>query len=249
MTVALFSGDLKDRITTTARASLLRYWTLGESTGTAIIDYSPNAVNGTYSGVTLANAQTPFGTVAPRWDAVASYGNAYSASLASAMSSNAEGTALVFGRASSAGVWSDGVQRRFFALSDAAGANGISLHKTTTANQLRASRGVGGVFVGIANVPSAGAGTTNWFGFAVTWSQSNNRLRGWYSALGVAPAQLGSTQTGVNAWSAITLDPTKCTIGAQDTVPSQVWDGWEAHVALWTTELDPTSQLLPLMVI
>lgn len=43
MTVTLFSGDLKDRITTTARASLLRYWTLGESRRDALRPRRPDA--------------------------------------------------------------------------------------------------------------------------------------------------------------------------------------------------------------
>jgi len=226
--------------------SLIAHWSQSETSGTVITCLNNNARNGVYTGVTLNAIAGPHGYGAPQYDAINDVGNIYSDSLSTALTNLGEGTALVFARMLNAGVWTDGASRRLVTLADATQSNKFALLKHTVNNQLRVFFTRGGASVVVTATITA---ATDWFALALSFSAINNRLRGWYSTVGVSPSQLGTTQTGVVAWSGVTLSNIRTVIGADDTTPLLMTNGYISDVIVWNTELDFSTQLSPLMVL
>ena len=214
------------------------YYPLDETTGTTAVDASGKGRNGTHVGATLGAYTTPFSRPAPLFDAVTDYVDIYSSSLASALATWSEGTVVAFVRVSGAGVWTDGVARSILQISDSAQGNRVNLWKYSVSNQVRFQRVVGGVSVQIFATITP---TADVICLGMSWSVANNRLRGWVSYRGVPAAQIGSTQTGVTAWSAVTHANTRCLIGNTYTVtPTNLIDGNVFEVAGWSSEFDLT---------
>jgi len=234
------------RILATSPNNLIAYWPQNEQSGLTINCLNNAARNGVYSGPTLNATPGPHGYGAPQYDAINDFGNIYSASIATALANMSAGTLLLFGKVLNSGVWTDGIQRRLVVLQDTSGNNAFGVLKSTS-TQLRVHRSSGGTFLGVSN--ASHGSPTGWFAVALLFSTTNNRLRMYYSREGIAPAQLGSTQTGVTAWSGVTLDSVKCNIGAATQTPTDPFNGYEGDIAIWNTELDFATQLSPLMVL
>lgn len=244
MTVTMWSGDHSDLVLGAAPGTLQFYFPLSEGSGSVARDLSGNGRHGTYYGPTLGAALTPFGAPAPLFDAINDYVDIYTAALATALATWSEGTVAALVRVRAGSVWTDGATRVICQLSDSGQSNRVVMSRHSVNAQLRDLRAHAGTTV--ANVAST-TSPTDWFYIAQTWSVSNNRLTNYISYRGVAPAQLGSTKTGLAAWSAVTLSSTRCLIGNTYTVtPANLWDGYIAEVSGWSSELDLT-QLAPVM--
>jgi len=225
---------------------LIAIWPENEISGTVIKCLNNAARNGVYSGPTPNAIAGPHGYGAPQYDAINDFGNIYTPSLETALANWDEGTALAFARVRAASVWIDATVRRAMWIANAAGSTGVSLMKFSTNNQVRVARFVGGVTVAVNyTVPSP---PTDWFALAMTWSVANNRLRAWYSSVGVSPIQAGTTQAGPATWSGVTLASNNCLLGATPG-PAAMMDGFLGDVLVWNAELDFTTQLSPLMVL
>lgn len=242
--VKLLGGDHSNLVRSVSPSTLEFYYPLAETSGTQATDYSGKGRNGTYSGAALASVATPFGNPAPLFDAINDYVDIYSAALATALATWSEGTIAALCRVRAASVWTDATTRNILQISDSGQSNRVVLSRHSVNAQLRDLRSHAGTTV--ANVAST-TSPTDWFYIAQSWSVANNRLRNWISYRGVAPAQLGTTQTGLSAWSAVTLASTRCLIGNSfTTTPANLWDGYIADVSGWSAELD-LNQLGPVM--
>jgi len=244
MTVTLWGGDHSDLVRAVSPSSLEFYFPLAETSGTQATDISGKGRNGTYNGPALASVTTPFGKPAPLFDAINDYVDIYSAALATALATWSEGTIAALCMVRAASVWTDATTRNIVQISDSGVNNRASLTKNSSSNQLRNLRSHAGTTV--ANVAST-TSPTDWFYIVQTWSVANNRLNNYIAYRGVAPAQFGTQQTGLAAWSAVTLAATRCLIGNSfRTTPANIWDGYIAEVSGWSSELT-LAQATPFM--
>ncbi len=135
------------------------------SGGTTLLDVSGNGYNGTNGGTTLAAAVGPDGRRAPL-SAGSNYINFYSAGLGTNFSFDL-GSIMMWIKITTAGVWTDGVQRkplRFLRDGD----NQIAIQKVAN-NQLRFTRKAGGVTI---DTSINGLTTVNWVCCIATWDQA-----------------------------------------------------------------------------
>lgn len=230
-TRAVLSGrqTYAQKVLTIAPANLLAYWQLKETSGTAIVDSSPNARHGVYTGVDLAQNQPPF--VCPLWDGVNDYGNVYSVSLRDAFNGQ-EGTFACWFKVASAGVWTDATERRIVHL-QADGSNLLYIRRTTTNNVLQCTYLVGGV----SDLVALTLSPTTWQHIAMTWSKAADQLIGYLNGV-----QQGAIQTGVGTWAG-PLTTTTANLGARNTTPLNSWHGYLAHPAIWNTPLSAAQVL------
>ena len=222
-----------------AAANLIAYWPLAEAAGaTVALDASGNGCNGAYTAVTLGVAGIGDGRTAASFDGSTSFNNIYSASLQTVFNGG-EGTVALWIKVSGAGVWTDGVQRRFFRLSTT-GTDFMYVRKDTTNGQMLFNYAPSGASksVTVNSLSSVG-----WLHIAMTWSKSADQMKAYINA-----TQQGSTQTGLGDWVGTLLSNTATMIGAADTTPNNVWSGSIAHAAIWTTPLS-AAQILTLVAV
>jgi len=206
--------------------SPIAYWTLGEHEGAVAYDRVDPNQDGAHTAVTLGNVGIGDGQVCPFYDGVASYTNAYSASLGAALNGR-EGTLSFWAKVSAAGVWTDGARRdMWFSSVDAS--NYIMFRRQVANNTLAALYNANGT---LKTASIAGLSTTGWMHLALTWSLAADELIAYY-----AGAQSGAAQTGLGTWAG---NVGNATIGATSTTPANVWSGYLAHVALWASALTP----------
>jgi len=218
--------ELHARILRTAPNNLIGYWPMSERSGSIAIDASPKGNNGAYTGVTLGQPGIGDGRTCPLFDGANDYNNIYSAGLRDDFN-GAEGTVLVWLKVNGVAVWGDGATRLMLKLY-ADGSNRILLYKRSDNNQIEYFRNSGGI---LDRVTQTGVTTTDWFATAMTWSTAADELIAYFNG-----AQEGAIQTGLGTWAG-TLGA--ALVGAQDTVPTNVFDGYEAYAAVWTTPLSP----------
>lgn len=204
------------------------HWPLNERDGSVLKSTGPAGYDGAHAGVVLNAVPGPHDYGMAGYDGIDDFGNVHSAALQSLLSSNAEGTLVAFLRMRSAGVWADGVLRHALSIANGAANNWIYLRKNTTGT-VRLARRVAGVELAVTGTLTQ---VTTTFGLALTWSVTNNRQRAYVSYPGIAPAQIGSDVAGVVAFSGVTLDANGCTIGATNTSPVDVWDGYAGDIIL-----------------
>jgi len=195
-----------------------------ETSGTTIVNAKGLAArNGTYSNVTLNQADCPFGQGrVGLWNATTSYGNIYSASLAAAYNGLEGGIACWW---LYLGSWTDGASRQIAALSRDDGANYQQVGKSGTNNTTVAAYRGGGTLDTINKTHSP----TTWTHSVVTWSSTNDRLRYYVNNA------LVSTATTLGAWIG-PLNASTTLIGAGKTTPLQVWHGYLAYMSIYDTE-------------
>jgi hypothetical protein len=215
--------------------SPLRYNKLNEASGTAIVDSSGNGYTGTYSGVTLANTDSPFvPDKAPFWDGANDYGNLYSAAFATAFNLD-EFTIMLWSKVNSTAVWSDGATRRFFTIFRDA-SNFVRLGKSSTNGRLDVERTANGT---AKNFGITGLSDTNYFSIAVSCSVAGGGLlaAGEMKAY-INGVQAGATSTGNVAGSGSGLSSTNTVLGAANTTPALVWHGWQSNLIIWNRPID-----------
>ena len=208
--------------------NLIGYWPMDESGGAVANDQSPENNDGAYTGVALANAASPTGVgFSPLWDGSNDYNNIYSAGFAADWSGN-QHTISCWIKVSASGVWTDSTQRMILTLYS--GATVISqIRKSTADDVVYFSSNAGGTN-SQANY-DYGTGPTTWSHVALTRSESGDAVKFY-----VDGSQVSTTKTGLGVWSGA-LSSTQTLIGAWNTTPTQVWDGWMAHPAIWKVAL------------
>jgi hypothetical protein len=201
------------------------YWPLQELSGTnaAATASASGDFDGTTTSATVGQAGGALGK-AYLFDGVNDYVDIHSSAL-NTLFDRSKGTLLCFAKVSGSGVWTDSATRDLVVLR-ADNDNRILFEKTTTNNRLILFKEFGTTVDQIAVDPITETGN---FMLALTWDTSGGgELKGYLNG-----AQVGSTATGLGTWAG-NLDATTTTIGAGSTVPTNVWDGYMAHVALLT---------------
>lgn len=204
----------------------IAYWPMWEAVGLTAHDIAPNAYDGTYQGVTLAEPGVGDGSTCPFFDGANDYCNITVAGFLAAFNGS-EGTVAGFLRVANAGVWTDATERRFVRVEGPGGY--ILLRRTNANNILNYIYNAGGV---TETVNLNTAGNTAWMHIALTWSASADEVRAYYDGV-----QTGATQGTLGVFGAA---PTLAMLGAESAVPARVWHGWMAHWAFWNTALTPT---------
>jgi len=207
----------------------IAYWPQSESSGLTAYCLTNPAMNGTYTGVTLANDLTgPFGTPAPFYDGANDYCNIYSAALNTAFS-GAEGTVAIWAKVNGIGVWTDAAIRQTINLW-VNGNNYLRPQKMNVNNLFQhfyRANAIG------ETVNSAGRTDIVWMHVALSWSKSAEEMKAY-----IYGAQVGATQINLGVWAGNLLN-TACCIGANGTGPSEVWHGWLGPCAIWNRALTP----------
>jgi hypothetical protein len=178
-------------------------------------------LDGTHTGVTVGQSASGALGLAVLHDGATSYSDISGAEINS-MLDPATFTLLIFGKVSAAGVWADGVNRYLLDLR-ADGANRIFIIKTTINNQVGVYYRAGNINKNV--VSTALNGTTDWFMLAMTVDVGADALIAY-----INDAKVGNTQTGLGTWVG-NLSATYSILGALDTTPNNVWDGYICHVA------------------
>jgi len=209
----------------------IAYWPLDESAGTTARCLVNSAQNGTYTGVTLANDSAgPFGTPAPFFDGANDYVNVKTATLEALWNAGgAEWSIMTWWRAANVGVWTDAAYRYVFMGIDTANDYAL-IGRTNVNNQFRV--------VWRANATTQtdlqnGLTTTDWQSYIVTRSEAAGEVKYYRNG-----ALLATDGPAIGAWASAG-GWTNILIGAETTVPAQVWHGWIAHTALWNRALTP----------
>jgi hypothetical protein len=214
----------------------IAYWPLAEPSGSVATDESGNSRNGAYTGVDLGQTGIGDGRTCPLFDGTNDYTDIYSASLASAFNKD-EGTAAIWLKVAEAGVWTDATTRRLLVLQADAN-NRILLTKGSTNNQLVIAYTAGGTTEQVTITASS----TAWLHLAMTWSKAADEVKAYFNG-----TQSGSTQATLGTWSG-SLASTTTLLGAISKTPTQVWNGYLAHAAIWTTPLS-AAQIATLAVV
>lgn len=208
--------------------SPIAYWPLNELSGTVADNAEGTAArDGTYSGVTLDSVDGPVaGERAGRWTPSSSYCNIYSSSLNAAINGQLL-TVSAWIKVFTASVWTDGQTRRIANLL-VNGSNFLEMRKNSSANMLSWIYRAGGV---VKQVDIGSISPLTWVHVALTVSLAADAAKAYYAGV-----QVGATQTSLGSWSG-SLATTGCVIGAGNTAPVNVFDGYVAQVAIFPTDL------------
>ncbi len=209
------------------RLGPIAYWILGDAAlPTAHEEINSPAQDGTHVGVTLGQPGIGDGRTCPYYDGTNDYTDIYSVTF-DGVFDGSEGTLLVWARAGNAGVWTDGQFRVVCSLYVDA-SNSIILRKNN-GGALAWIYEAGGTVEQQISVYTP----TDFFQMAITWSATADEVIYYYNG-----AKEGATDTGLGVWAG-NLSASATVIGAQNTTPTQPWDGRAAHVAVWSRALAP----------
>jgi len=217
-----------DKVLATETANLIAYWRLQEASGSTADNYEGTAArDGEYTGVTLGQTGIGDGLTCPYFDGANDYVDHYSTSLRDALDVDA-GTLAIWAKVSGAGIWTDDAFHWITSLRVDTN-NYVQILKRNAAgnNELKAAYKAGGTEDGI----SLATTPTDWFHIAITWDTTADEVKVYY-----AGSQQGATQTGLGTWNG-DIDEDWSNIGCLEETPSNVWDGYLAHCAVWTKAL------------
>ena len=210
----------------------IRYWPLWDLAGPAAIELIVGD-NGAYTGVTLADALAPDGSPCPRFDGANDFVNVFSAALQAAFN-GAEGSIAAWARVFNVGVWTDGNVRdvvRFYSL----GTNQLTLLRWVNNNRFSWYYAAGGV---VELRDRNAENTVDWFHVALTWSAIADQVIAYWDGV-----QEGAIMGALGVWAGL-LAAATTNIGCYNNAgPSEVWNGWLAHVPLWDRALTPAEVL------
>jgi hypothetical protein len=215
----------------------IAYWPLNETAGAVAVNYGSlgTDANGAYTGVDLANALGPDGkNYAPWFDGTNDYCDIYTATFIGGFDKTL-GSYSVWIKPTDVGVWSDTTLR------------GILVNQYITASNLIQITKPSGVAnddkiiftyqqgANIKTVLTPAQNGTDWIHLGLTWTIAGDELKAYLNGV-----QTGLTQTGLIA-------PTNphniALIGAGTTTPTNVWNGWLAHITIWNRVLSPAEML------
>lgn len=225
----LDGNSYSSRVRRVAPANLIAYWPLWEASGSAAKDISGNGFNGAYTGVTLGQGGIGDGRTCPLFDGVNDFVDIYSTGFRDAFDGS-EGSVIWWSKVSGVGVWTDGANRRCVQLYADVN-NAIQIYKSSTNNRVWAIYAAGGTSEYLSR---DGVSDVGWVAWGYTWSAIADEVRLFYNG-----SQSGATQTALGTWVG-NLASADAVIGARNTTPNEVWDGYLAHCAVWDTPLTPT---------
>jgi len=215
-----------DKVMDVAPANLIGYWPMNESGGSSI-DYSGQANNGDYRGVTFGAAGIGDGFTGTQFG-VGARNNIFSAALTSDFNGNT-GSFHIWGMVNDITVWSDGAIRYAMEMNSGSG-NRVFISKGTATSTLAfGKRGSGGAF---RQVVINNFALTDFVGFGITWSNSASRIMAYIN--GATSGTLATPDQYNNALI-------ESNIGAQTIATANPWNGILAHGALYNIELPPES--------
>lgn len=230
---AIFTPEYRDRVLAT---DPIGYWVQDEKGGTVSYDMvtHPNggARNGAYTGVTLAQAGIGDGRTSALFDGANDFDNIYTASLNTAWN-RAEMTVQAWVRVANAGVWTDGTERRVLTML-VDGDNLVQLRRTAVNDQFnwRARGGGNDKSLGDIALP-----TTDWFSVHITRSEAADTFIAYRNGI-----QIGATLNAVGVMAG-NLNVNVTNIGSNSVVPTNPWDGYIAHCAIWPRAFTPAEVL------
>ena len=204
-------------------SALIGYWKMDETSGTTVLDSSPQGNHGTSSGLGLANLAMPgqIGGYAPYFDGSGGYANVFSAAL-DADFNGEEGALMGWFQATTA-EWADSTVRRLVYFEED-GDNRVIMQRST-ANKIDC-------FYEAANTTETRIpdqiNTAGWYHIAITWSLSNDRMRVYR-----AGTQFSTEATTLGTYAG---GLTKAIIGATSTTPTEPFKGHIGHVILLNRE-------------
>ena len=219
-------GTYADKVLATGP---IAYWPQWEASGAVAQCLIKAAQNGTYTGVDLGYPGIGDGNTSPYYDGANDYTNAFTATLAGAFNGQ-EGSILFWAKVANVGVWTDGT-RRDMLFTQVNASNIIIIRRLVANNAIDWNYIAGGV---TENIALGALTTTDWMHIGMTWSLSagaNGEVKAYYNG-----AQSGATQVTLGAWAGAIIN---ATIGATNVVPSNVWNGYLAHCAVWNRALAP----------
>lgn len=224
-----------DKVLGIQSASLIGYWPLNETSGTSADNAEGTAArDGTYTGVALNSILGPDGVNgAPLFDGANDFVDVYSASLNTAFSAPAAGTLTCWARVFNVGVWTDGTIRRPFHIEIDA-SNTMQLFRPANNGRFNWLYSGGGTADQVIRQPLS---ITDWFHLALTWDTGTDEFISYFQGV-----QNGAIQSGIGTLVG-NLSLTGTLIGALDTGPNNVWNGYLAHAAIWTIALTPAEVL------
>jgi hypothetical protein len=204
----------------------LVYFPLDETSGSVSKNWGSlgTPANGQYTGVDLHNTPGPKGGGCPYFDGVHDWVNIYTAALAAAFNGD-EGSLAIWSKVYDVSIWSDGSYHyQFILMVDIQ--NRVNISKSS-ANKLNFSYYAGNVTKAV-NLATT---TIDWFCAVLTYSKSNDRMRGYFNGV-----QVETIQTGLGVWVG-SLNATSTAIGTNGSGLTYPWPGWLAHAAYWDREL------------
>jgi hypothetical protein len=206
----------------------IAYWPQSEQTGVVATCLTNPAMNGTYTGVTLANDLTgPFGTPAPFYDGANDYCDVHSAALAAAHN-GVEGTVAIWAKVNSIANWTDATSRHLInSLADAD--NGWFMAKSSTHERIVFRYEAGAVS---ETVYADDLTHTLFFHVAQTWSKAAEKLLVYVNGVNITE----SLSLGVWA-GALTV----AIAGASSAAPATPWHGWLGPYGIWDRALPPST--------
>ena len=212
----------RDQVIGLFGTSLLAYWPLDETSGTAAINYGTlgAGANGTYGAAaaapTLASLAFPFGGQCPLFDG-GDYVNVATATLSSGFS-KLEGSLLAWFYVRNG----KGFGTVMRLAGDNPSAIKLSEPNNTTGNSVVDYNNATGVTLSRNYASTPG----NWYLAAINWTKTGNAVTAWMNAV-----QLGATVAMTSDWTTNIYNP-RCVIGAEDATASNAFDGYVAHVCL-----------------
>ncbi len=210
-------------------ANSILYHPMSEAAGGVADDWSPENNDGAYTGVTLGQDGIGDGLTCPLFDGVNDFNNIYSAAL-NVDFDGAEGTMTLWAKAN------DWLAAQVLMQLEVNNSNEINFANSPN-NNLAYRYIAGGTE---SSTSSNVTGVTGWAHFAITWSALADKVKAFYNGV-----QVGPDITGLGVWAG-NLHSARCNIGCNDNGgPSQPFDGYLAHGAIWNAPL-PDANILAL---
>lgn len=204
-----------------APANLVSYLPMWEASGSVAADLSGHGYTGAYTGVDLGQPGIGDGRTSPLFDGVNDYCNGYSAGFGAAFNQLA-GTIGIWARVFNSGVWTDSTVRLMCTFGNS---STVTLRRSATNSTLRWQYTAGTAKV----VDKASLSTTGWFHIAMTWDKAADQMIAYYNGV-----QEGAIQTTLGTWSG---GVASAVVGAGSLTPTNPWNGYLAHSAVYNVAL------------
>jgi len=213
-------------------SGLIAYWPLDESSGSVARCLVNPLQNGTYTGVTLANAVGPDGSLSPYFDGAGDYVDLYSAAIRTAFGKT-EGSWLVWMKMANLAVWTNATVHYVAQIYTPGGGEDeyIRLYKSNANNRFSFRYAAGNPAVAESSDRN-GLSDTDWVLVGMTWSVTGDLVQYIYDGAVV------DTDVGIGTWVGdLTLAGAYPAVGASSSLGAASFLGWLAHVMMFDRAL------------
>jgi hypothetical protein len=189
------------------------------------LEESPSALNGAHDldNVLLGPNKVYFG-------GAGMFTDCYSAGMVAIFDGD-EGGVIQGLRMHDVSVWTDGNARRGESFGNAAGTDQITMRKDAVNNRFGWRRWANSV---AQSINKDGLTTVDWFYPGMTWSLTDDEVIAYWNGL-----PEGAPQSGLQPWQD-PLHATRTVLGANDTTPTNVFNGWIGDT-VWVFGSAPTA--------